>query len=139
MTARRTNNRLALRLEEASRADDFAAFDALPLAVRACVAQQVTDLGCASVLAYFRSIDRQARELGGSPLDAEIWTLRKLGAVEGAEMDAFAARHLARYGHALPHAAAEATVQRYVGSGFPRRRPRRPLPEIRGLEIREAA
>lgn len=129
MNHRRTsNNPSALPTDMPSLEDDFEALDALPVSIRRTICENVTKLVCPSVLAYLRSIERQARERGGSDYDAEVWTLRKLRTLEGQEMDIWASQHRQTYGVAYPHEAADATVQRYG----------RTEPEIRAM-IREAA
>lgn len=154
MADRGTNARSTLKIVQPpgvrtlrqARIADMAALEALPPAIRRYLNEHVIELGSWSVLQFYRSIARQAAELGGSAYDAEVHTLRKLAAIEAGDLDAFAEQYRARYGLALPHAAAGVSVLRYgplerggrvtARQALARRGPGRiPLP----ADIREAA
>lgn len=153
--SRRDNTRTTIPIEGAPpgvrtmrqlRIYEMAALEQLPPSVRFLLSELAINLAAWKVLAYYRSIASQAVTLGGSPFDAEIWTLRKLAALEAQDIDAFAALYRARHGAPLPHAAASVSVLRYGPLG-PRGRVRASQALARrGLgrlpmppEIREAA
>lgn len=148
---RSTNARTALKVAEPTgattlkqaRIADMAALAQLPEPVRFLLNELAIKLSSASVLAYYQSIARQARALGGSSYDAEVHTCRKLVAIEASDQDGFAEAYLAKHGHQLPHKAAEVSILRY---GPLEQRRRVQLLARRGLgriplppEIREAA
>ena len=117
----RTNHRSTLKVETPPgvrtahqlRRVEMAALEALPASVRQMLNEFAIEVAAWKVKAYYDSIARQAAELGGSPYDAEIWTLRKLTEIEGQDLDAFAALYQATRGLPLPHAAAGVSVLRY--------------------------
>lgn len=133
--SRSTNVRATVKVGEPTgartlrqaRIADAAALEALPEAVRAALNELTINLSAASVLAYYRDVERQACQFGGSPYDAEVWTLRKLAAIEAGDLDAFAEQYQRGYKAPLPHVGAQATVLRYGPQG---RRGRLRLQEV---------
>lgn len=109
MSRRVLNQRTVLKIEPTTRQDDMAAFEQLPIGLRRLVREHAVSLNAGSVLAFFRSIHAQ----GATPHEAEVYTERKLRAVEAGEIAAFAASHRQRFGSPLPHAAAAVSIQRY--------------------------
>lgn len=120
-SGRSTNVRVTVKLGEPSgattlrqaRIADLDALEQLPTPIRFLINELAIKLSAGSVLAYYRDIARQARDKGGSPYDAEVWTCRKLAAIEADDIDAFGAAYRAQYLAPLPHLGADATVQRY--------------------------
>ncbi len=120
-SGRTTNVRVTVKLGEhtgattlrQARIADMDALEQLPGPVRFLLNELAIKLSAGTVLAYLRSIARQARQFGGSEYEAEVWTCRKLAAIEADDIDAFGAEYQAQYRFALPHIAAGATVQRY--------------------------
>jgi hypothetical protein len=120
-SGRSTNVRVTVKLGEPSgattlrqaRVADMDALEQLPTPVRFLLNELAIKLSAGSVLAYLRSIARQARDSGGSAYEAEVWTCRKLAAIESDDIDAFGESYRAQYRFPLPHIAAGATVQRY--------------------------
>jgi hypothetical protein len=96
-----------------ARTADMRALEALPAAVRQLLNELAIPLSAESVLAYYQSILRQARDCGGSDYDAEVWTLRKLAQIEAEDQNRFALGHRQQYRADLPHEAADASVLRY--------------------------
>ena len=120
-SGRSTNVRATVKLGEPSgattlrqaRIADMAALEQLPRPVRFLLNELSIKLSAGSVLAYLRSIERQARLAGGSAYEAEVWTCRKLAAIESDDIDAFDRSYSAQYRFPLPHVAAGASVLRY--------------------------
>lgn len=121
MSRRALNTRTALPIEmppgvrtlRQLRRVEMDALEALPAAVRQYLGEFAINVAAWKVKLYYDAIARQAAELGGSPYDAEVWTLRKLTATEGQDLDAFAADYAAHWRSPLPHAAAAVSVLRY--------------------------
>jgi len=88
--------------------DDWAAFDALPPAIRRRIAEQAYDVWSVNALKLWRRL----RQRSGSAR-AERSMLRHIDLWERLEADDFAAAHQARWGASLPHAAAAVSVLRY--------------------------
>jgi hypothetical protein len=65
-----------------ARLADMAAFERLPEAIRRALDDLNINLSAETVLAYYQSICKQARDLGGTPYDAEVWTVCRLRAIE---------------------------------------------------------
>jgi hypothetical protein len=118
---RGTNVRATVKIGEPSgattlrqaRIADMAALEQLPLALRWLLNELTIELSAGSVLAYLRSIERQARQHGGSVFEAETWTCRKLAQIEADDLDAFDQLYRREAGLALPHVAAGVSVLRY--------------------------
>jgi Family of unknown function (DUF6525) len=91
--------------------DDWAAFEALPAAVRRRLHEHAYDAWTVNALALWKAFRRKR---GGSQR-AERALLRYLDECETLERAAFADAHLRKHGTALPHVAAGATVLRYAG------------------------
>jgi hypothetical protein len=91
--------------------DDWAAFDALPPAIRRRLHEHAYDAWSVNALVLWRTFRRQL----ASSARAERRLLRYLDECEALERDAFAGNHAARWKAALPHVAARATVLRYSG------------------------
>lgn len=115
-----------------ARVVDMAALALLPQSVRFLLNELAIKLSSERVLAYYGSIARQARERNASVYDAEVWTCRKLAAMEADDLDRFAAVYRATHGHPLPHDAANASVQRYGPLAL---RPQRRMPARRGMSL----
>jgi hypothetical protein len=96
-----------------ARIADMAALEALPASLRWLLNELTICLSAGTVLAYLRSIERQARQYGGSAFEAEAWTLRKLAQIEADDLDAFDLRYREQCGYPLPHIAAGVSVLRY--------------------------
>lgn len=94
------------RTIEQARLADMRALEALPAAVRQLLNELAISLSAETVLAYYQSIARQARDFGGSDYEAEVWTLRKLSQIEAEDQNRFALAHSA-------HHKADASVLRY--------------------------
>ncbi len=88
--------------------DDWAAFDALPVAVRKRVAEHAYDAWSVNVMLLWRHYKR----VYGRTVRAERALIRYLDYCERLERAAFASRYAEAYGAVLPHEAAEATVLR---------------------------
>lgn len=93
--------------------DDWAAFDALPPAIRRRLHEHAYDAWAVNALMLWKSFRRQC----ASSRRAERRLLRWLDACEAAERAAFAEEQRRLHGTALPHLAAAATVLRYAASG----------------------
>jgi len=65
---------------------EFAALEALPESLRHMVQEFIVELNAETVLKFYQSICRQARELGGSDYEAEVYTQRKLHQIEEQEL-----------------------------------------------------
>ncbi len=91
--------------------DDWAAFDALPAAIRRRLQEHVYDAWTVNALMLWRAFRRKR----DSAERAQRALLRYLDQCEQWEREAFAAAYQRSYGTALPHMAAGATVQRYGG------------------------
>jgi hypothetical protein len=89
--------------------DDWAAYDALPPAVRRRLREQAYDAWSVNALVLWRIFRRQT----ASSARAERRLLNHLAECERIEATDFAAAHAARWGSPLPHAAAQASVLRY--------------------------
>jgi hypothetical protein len=89
------------------------ALEALPSSIRFLLNELALSLSAETVLAYYQSIVRQARDCGGTDYDAEVWTLRKLAQIEAEDQNRFAMGHRQQYRRDLPHEAADASVLRY--------------------------
>lgn len=111
-TLKVTNHSGARTLHQLRRAD-MAALERLPRHVRWMLKEFNINLDVCAVEAYYLSIARQAQQAGGSAMDAEAWTLRKLMQIEASDIDKFSIIHKGRYGYPLPHVAAEVSVLRY--------------------------
>lgn len=90
--------------------DEWAAFEALPPAVRRRMHEHAYDAWTVNALFLWRMFRRQA----GSSARAERRRLRHLDACEALEREAFAETHRRRHGAPLPHLAARVSVQRYA-------------------------
>lgn len=91
--------------------DDWAAFDALPPAVRRRLHEHAYDAWSVNALMLWRRFRRKT----GCSARAERRLLRYLDECEALERAAFDAEHRARHGGApLPHLAAGASVLRYA-------------------------
>jgi hypothetical protein len=88
--------------------DDWAAFDALPPAIRRRLQGHAYDGWSVNALMLWRSFRRQT----GSSARAERRLLRYLDECEALERDAFADAYRQQTGADLPHVAARATVLR---------------------------
>ena len=88
--------------------DDWAAFDALPPAIRRRLQSHAYDAWAVNALMLWRAFRRKA----ASSVRAERRLLRYLDECEALERDAFAAAHRQRCGLALAHVAAGASVLR---------------------------
>jgi hypothetical protein len=118
---RSSNTRVAVRLENPPgvrterqlRIVEMAALEQLPASVRFMLNELAINVAAWKTLAYYRSIERQARALGGSPFDAEVWTLRRLVKDEGNEQEVWAALYRDKHGHQLPHKGAAVSILRY--------------------------
>ncbi len=94
--------------------DDWAAFDALPPAIRHRMHQHAYDAWAVNAAILWRWF----RQKTASSARAERRRLRYLDECEALERAAFDAAHRARHGGAaLPHVAARASVQRCVRGG----------------------
>lgn len=89
--------------------DDWAAFDALPEPVRRRMHQHSYDPWAVNTLMLWRRFRRKHASSGR----AVVTLHRYLDECERLERDAFATAHRRRYGTALPHVAAGASVLRY--------------------------
>ncbi len=89
--------------------DDWAAFDALPAAVRQRLHEHAYDAWAVNALMLWRSF-RRKRDTAER---AQRALLRYLDLCEQWERAAFAASYRQACGTVLPHVAAGATVQRY--------------------------
>ena len=94
--------------------DDWAAFDALPPAIRRRLYEHAYDAWAVNALILWRGFRRQT----GSSARAERRLLRYLDTCEALERQAFAAAQ----GEVLPHVAAGATVLRYADAARNARR-----------------
>lgn len=90
--------------------DDWAAFEALPPAVRRRMQEHAYDAWAVNALILWRMFRRQT----GSSARAERRLLRYLDACEALEREAFAEAYLRQCGVLLPHRAAAVGVQRYA-------------------------
>lgn len=90
--------------------DDWAAFDALPPAIRARMREHAYDAWSVNALLLWRSFRRAT----ASSARAERRLLRYLDTCEALEREAFDEDHRRRHGSALPHVAAGGTVARYA-------------------------
>lgn len=106
--------------------DEFAAFDLLPETIRAALNEHAVKLAALSVLPHYGWAVRRMP----SEKTAVALTFSKLKDLEESEIDLFATLYRGRWKAPYPHVGAEATIQRYVGAGIPRRR-RRPMPPRR--------
>ncbi|WP_240791183.1 DUF6525 family protein [Roseomonas sp. AR75] len=88
--------------------DDWAAFDALPPAIRRRIHAHAYDAWAVNALILWRAFRRKT----GSSARAERRLLRWLDECEALERDAFAAAYRQATGCPLPHAAAGVTVLR---------------------------
>ena len=91
--------------------DDWAAFDALPPAIRRRLHEHAYDAWAVNALILWRSFRRKL----ACSARAERRLLRYLDTCEALERAAFADNHRAAYGCGLPHLAAGASVLRYAG------------------------
>jgi hypothetical protein len=89
--------------------DRWAAFDALPPAIRRRIAEHAYDPWSVNALALWRAFLRRT----GSRERAERRLLRHIEECEALERANFAAAHRAAHGTPLPHEAARASVLRY--------------------------
>ena len=89
--------------------DDWEAFDALPPRLRQRLREHSYDAWSVNALALWRLFRRRT----GSSERAERRLLNHIDRCEALERQDFAAAHAARWGVALPHQAARATVLRY--------------------------
>lgn len=89
--------------------DDWAAFDALPPAVRHRLHEHAYDGWAVNALMAWRSFRRKR----ASSARALVTMLRYLDQLEAMERAAFSERHRKRHGAPLPHVAAGVSVQRY--------------------------
>jgi hypothetical protein len=89
--------------------DDWAAFEALPPAIRRRIHEHAYDAWAVNALILFRAFRRQT----GSSARAERRLLRWFDQCEAQEFAAFAEAHRQRTGRDAAHWAAQATVQRY--------------------------
>ena len=89
--------------------DDWAAFDALPPAVRQRLREHAYDPWAVNALALWRLFRRRT----GDSARAERRLLNHIAACERQEARDFAAAHAARFGTPPPHQAAGASVLRY--------------------------
>ena len=83
----------------------MAALEQLPHALRQLLNELNIALSAVTVLAFYRDICRQA----SSDYEAEVYTGRKLTAIEDEELHRFAALYPGKH----PHTAADASVLRY--------------------------
>jgi hypothetical protein len=88
--------------------DDWAAFDALPPAIRNRLHRHAYDAWAVNALMLWRSFRRKY----ASSARAERRLLRYLDECEALEREAFAEAHRRHHGVALPHVAAGASVLR---------------------------
>ena len=88
--------------------DDWAAFDALPPAVRARVTRHSYDAWSVNVMMLWRHYKR----IYGRTPRAERALIKYLDYCERLEREAFASRYNEAYGAVLPHDAAQASVLR---------------------------
>lgn len=95
--------------------DRWAAFDALPPAIRRHLHEHAYDPWAENALALWRSFRRQA----GCPRRAERRMLRHMRDCEAQELADFAAAWQARHRTPYPHLAAGASVLRYAGKLSP--------------------
>jgi len=112
MAKRRTNTRFASGISTTNpSAATWAVFDALPAAVRCALHEAPVSINPASVSALLS---------GGAS-----FTVRAIRDAAEAEIEAFNRDHTRRHGYALPHVAADVSVQRYQvrpsASSTPRR------------------
>lgn len=109
--------------------DDWAAFEALPPAVRSRVREHAYDAWAVNALVLWRMFRRQT----GSSARAERRLLRYLDECEALERAAFSDAFRREHGEQLPHVGARATVLRYARafSGS------RPGPPADGVQPRE--
>lgn len=91
--------------------DDWAAFDALPPAVRRRMREHAYDAWAVNALMLWRAFRRRTANSGR----AERRLLRYLDECEAMELRAFAEAFAAGHGAPLPHLAAGASVLRYEG------------------------
>jgi hypothetical protein len=89
--------------------DDWAAFDALPPAIRRRIHEHAYDAWAVNALILWRAFRRRT----GSSARAERRLLRHFDACEALEREAFAAAYRRTTGAELPHLAAGAAVLRY--------------------------
>ncbi len=95
--------------------DDWAAYEALPAAIRRRLQQHAYDVWAVNALVMWRAERRRT----ASGARAERRVLRWLDLCESEERAAFAAAFAARHGSALPHLAAGARVLRAGDTGAP--------------------
>ncbi|GBQ47036.1 MULTISPECIES: DUF6525 family protein [Komagataeibacter] len=88
--------------------DDWAAFDALPAAIRQRIAAHAYDAWSVNVMMLWQHYKR----LYGRTMRAERALIRYLDYCERLEREAFASRYSEVYGMVLPHDAACVSVQR---------------------------
>lgn len=106
--ARQVGDGVSTTIEEA-RERDMAALELLPQALRQLLNELNIALSAVTVLAFYRDICRQA----SSNYEAEVYTSRKLVAIEDEELHRFAAEYRSRHRQEHPHTAADASVLRY--------------------------
>lgn len=102
-------------------AEDLAAFDALPPALQRQVDGNNTKMAASWALDQLR----RARRIGMSPDEAVASVCRKILLTESYEIAVFAGEFRGKYGTALPHVAADASIQRYGARGPSRHPPAR--------------
>jgi hypothetical protein len=90
--------------------DDWAAFDALPPAIRRRLSEHAYDAWAVNALMIWRMFRRQL----ANSMRAERRMLRYLDECEALERHAFAAAYRATTGVELPHLAADVSVLRYA-------------------------
>jgi len=93
--------------------DDWAAFDALPPAVRRRLQEHAYDAWSVNALMLWRGFRRKL----ACSATAERRLLRYLDTCEALECAAFAETYRASCGNTLPHLEARASVLRYSGGG----------------------
>lgn len=93
--------------------DTWQAYDALPPSVRQRLQEHAYDAWTVNALILWRLFRRQT----GSSARAERRLLRYLNQCEDLERAHFARLYAQRYGAALPHSGAQATVLRYATEG----------------------
>jgi len=95
--------------EEELRANDMVALEQLPASLRQLLCELNIKLSAVTVLAFYRDICSKA----SSDYEAEVYTQRKLNAIEDEDLSRFAADYNRKHRVRLPHTAAEASVLRY--------------------------
>ncbi|EHM00838.1 hypothetical protein HMPREF9946_02446 [Acetobacteraceae bacterium AT-5844] len=113
MTRMRSDNDTGLRerLWQRYPGEEWAAFEALPAAIRHRLSQHSYDGWAVNALLLWRHLRRKY----ASSARAERRLLRHLDECEALERQAFSAEYHRRHGHPLPHLAAGASVLRGQG------------------------